>query len=241
MVRIPIIVAGAMLDESRFNGIAFVLDIAERKRIQAEIERLAEQRQLALDAARMGWWHYDPITRISSWDDRYKEIFGVTGYQRPNDEILARLHPEDLPDVWAKVEAALDPANPQLYVAEYRINLPDGPMQWIEAHGVAVFEGVGEDRRATNLVGTVADITERKRSESVLQTNLHRFYTILSSMYAGILLVSDNGQIEYSNQAFCDLFDLIDSPEDLVGLTPGEMIEKIKNVYRHPEEAAGPH
>ena len=42
--------------------------------------------QLALDAAHLGWWHYDPVTKIASYDQRYKEIFGVTGNQRPNEE-----------------------------------------------------------------------------------------------------------------------------------------------------------
>jgi PAS domain S-box-containing protein len=163
---------------SIIRSVGMVHDITERKRaeeamrqVEAEERQLAQQRQLALDAARMGWWHYDPITRISSWDARYKEIFGVKGYQRPNDEILAQLHPEDLPRVWAKVEAALDPANPQPYSAEYRINLPDGSMRWVEAHGTASFEGIGENRRATSLVGTVADITERKQMEEKLRSS----------------------------------------------------------------------
>ncbi|MEJ2689387.1 MAG: CheR family methyltransferase [Deltaproteobacteria bacterium] len=144
-------------------------DITERKRAEAALEGLAQQRQLALDAARLGWWHYDPITRVASWDDRYKEIFGVTGYQSPKDEILARLNQDDLPGVWAKVEAALDPVDPQPYFAEYRINLPDGTMKWIEAYGIASFEGSDRDRRAVSFVGTVTDITERKRAEQALR------------------------------------------------------------------------
>jgi PAS domain S-box-containing protein len=151
----------------RMSGIC--IDITERKHIEEEIERLAQQRQLALDAARMGWWHYDPITRILLWDEGYKQIFGVTGYQQPKDQVLSRLHPEDLPGVWAKVEAALDPLNPQPYSAQYRINLPDGSMRWIEAHGIASFEGDGEKRLATSLVGTVADITGRKHAEELLR------------------------------------------------------------------------
>ena len=143
-------------------------EIDERKRVEAEMQKLAEQHQLALDAARMGWWHYDPITRIASWDDRFIEIFGVTGYSRPEDEILARLHPEDLPGVWAKAEAALGPVNPHVFSAEYRINLPGGSMKWIETHGIASFEGVGENRRVRSFVGTVQDITERKRTEATL-------------------------------------------------------------------------
>ena len=145
-------------------------NVHELTRTEAELQRLAGQRQLALDAARMGWWHYDPTTRIASWDERYREIFDVTGYQGPNDEILAtRMHPEDLPGVRARVEAALDPVNPQPYSAEYRINLPDGSVRWIEAHGIASFDGDGENRRSTRFVGTVADITDRKQAEEALK------------------------------------------------------------------------
>ena len=82
-----------------------------------------------------------------------------------------------------------------------------------------------------------ADITERKRAESVLQTTLQRFYAILSSMYSAVLLVTDEGRVEFANQAFCDCFGLKDTPADLAGLYAGDMIEKIKNGYRYPDEA----
>ena len=35
--HIPILIAGAMLDEARFNGVAFVLDITERKKSEEEV------------------------------------------------------------------------------------------------------------------------------------------------------------------------------------------------------------
>lgn len=144
--------------------------ITGRERAGAEIARLAAQRQLALNAARLGWWHYDPVTRMSNWDDRYRQIFGVAGYERPNDELLAQLiHPEDLPGLWAKVEAALDPRDPKPFAAEYRVNRPDGAERWIEAHGIATFDGAGGERRAVSFVGTVADITEQKQADQALR------------------------------------------------------------------------
>jgi PAS domain S-box-containing protein len=143
-------------------------DITKHKQAEAERNELAQQRQLALNAARLGWWHYDPITKIATWDDRYKEIFGVTGHQRPNEEILARMHPDDLPGVWAKVEAALNPVDPKPYAAEYRMNLPGGVVHWVEAFGLAIFEGEGAQRHAVSFVGTVQDITERKQVDAAL-------------------------------------------------------------------------
>jgi PAS domain S-box-containing protein len=145
-----------------------VTEESERVRAEADRDRMAAQRQLALDAARMGWWHYDPVTKIATFDRRYEEIFGVAGPRLANEEILRRLHPEDLHGVWAKVEAALNSADPKPYSAEYRIVRDDGAVRWVEAHGSATFEGEGAGRRAISLVGTVGDITERKWAEQLL-------------------------------------------------------------------------
>jgi signal transduction histidine kinase/ActR/RegA family two-component response regulator len=70
-----------------------------------------------------------------------------------------------------------------------------------------------------------------------LKNTLQRFYTILSNLYAAVLLVSDEGQVEFANRAFCDLFDLDDAPSDLRGLGAVGMIKKIQDAYAHPAEA----
>jgi PAS domain S-box-containing protein len=81
------------------------------------------------------------------------------------------------------------------------------------------------------------DIGERKRAEEVLQTTLQRFYTVFSGMHSAILLVTDEGRLEYANQAFCDYYGLQDSPADLRHLGSQEVIEKIRHAYLNPDEA----
>ena len=69
------------------------------------------------------------------------------------------------------------------------------------------------------------------------QASLQRFYAVLSSMYSAILLVTNEGRVEFANPAFCSRFGVKDSPADLVGLGSRDMIEKIKNAYLYPEDA----
>jgi len=85
--------------------------------------------------------------------------------------------------------------------------------------------------------GSIRDITERKRSEEELRSTVQRFHTILSSLYSGVMIVTEEGSVEFANQAFCDMFDLADSPASLNRLAAPEMIKKIQDVYANPGEA----
>jgi len=104
--------------------------------------------------------------------------------------------------------------------------------RWYE---VRAFRVGGKESRKVAIC--FSDITERKRMEEELQTTLQRFYRILSDMPYGILLVTDEGRIEFANHAFCDIFGFKDSPADLSNLTANEMIEKIRCSYLDPDTA----
>jgi PAS domain S-box-containing protein len=198
-------------DDGKIGGL-FQLCSDETAHVQAEKERerLADQRQLALDAARMGWWHYDPETKIASFDRRYCEIFGVSGHQRANEEILKRLHPDDLRAVWAKVEAALNPADPKPYSAQYRILHDDGAVRWVEAHGAATFEGTGSERKAVRFVGTVADITDQKKAETETRASEAAFRQLADAMPQIVWAAGPNGVLDYYNRRW---FEYIAIPQ----------------------------
>jgi len=80
------------------------------------------------------------------------------------------------------------------------------------------------------------DVTGRKLAAIQQQTLAQRFNTILSSMYSAVLLVNDEGKIEFANQSFCNLYALKEAPKDLVGISSADMLEKIKGLYLQPDE-----
>jgi two-component sensor histidine kinase len=61
--------------------------------------------------------------------------------------------------------AALDPAEPKRAATQFRLRRGEGKVHWAETFGLSYFEGDGRDRRAASVVGTAADITERKERE----------------------------------------------------------------------------
>src|SRR5206468_6909877 len=52
---------------------AVVQDIDARKQAEQALQASKARQQLALDAAQLGWWQYDPLTRVVSGDARCQE------------------------------------------------------------------------------------------------------------------------------------------------------------------------
>jgi PAS domain S-box-containing protein len=139
--------------------------MAELRGITDLLRKSKDRLQLALNAAQLGSWQYDPLTRMVSGDARCQEIFGFAKDQGAIEEILKPVHPDDQERLWAAIKASLDPVDPQRSATEFRLQLRNGEVRWVETLGIAHFEGVGRERRAVSMVGTAADITERKERE----------------------------------------------------------------------------
>lgn len=143
-------------------------DVTERVELEHALE--IERRQLrgAQDIARIGSWHLEIASGEMFWSDTTYELLGIE-------------KPEGMPDaeLWL---ASLDPgehARGQACLAEAIINggeftfdfrraqpAPDGGAVYIATKG---FAERGRDGRTTRLIGTIVDITERKRYEDGLQ------------------------------------------------------------------------
>jgi PAS domain S-box-containing protein len=155
----------------RFTGYRGVArDITKSKRAEADLRRgeayLAEAQKLS----RTGSWAYNRTAReITYWTD---ETYRMLGFDPaagiPSLEaFLLRIHPEDRGKAGELLENPLrEGKNNEL---EYRIVLPDGSIRHIHEIGHPVFDASG---KLVESVGTVIDITERKRAEEERQAHL---------------------------------------------------------------------
>jgi PAS domain S-box-containing protein len=155
--------------------LALLTEVTERS--WAHIERVrseqvaiesAERLRLATHSAMIGTWDFDPVAGKLSWDERCKALFGLS----PDAEVsyenafLKGLHPDDRERVDQEVQRTLSGANHGSYEIEYRtVGLEDGIERWVVATGNAIFE----QGRATRFIGTVTDISARKKAEKHLR------------------------------------------------------------------------
>jgi PAS domain S-box-containing protein len=138
---------------------------AKRQAAEDLLRQSKDRLQLAFDATQLGWWQHDLLRHVGSGDSRFKEIFDVNADEILIEDLLERVHPDDVDRFCADRDAALDPANPKRSPSEFRIRRRNGEIRWVEAHRLAYFEGAGPERRAVSFGGTIQDITERKERE----------------------------------------------------------------------------
>ncbi|MEA5598666.1 PAS domain S-box protein [Rivularia sp. UHCC 0363] len=167
-----------------------------------EVEKYFERLTLALDAAKMGSWHWDSFTNKNIWTPYHDVIFGYepSNGERTYEDWSARIHPDDLPLAEAAWKIAL--REHQDYVCEYRIVLPDGVVRWVESYGRYYYDDTGQ---ALRMAGTVTDITNRKKQQQALQESERRYSTLAQISPVGIFSYDTSANLSYVNQRWCEI------------------------------------
>ena len=163
----------------------------------------AERLALALQAGRIGTWHWDLRTGTIDRDASMDDILGIEpGSSTPGfEEYVARVHPDDQPGFGKTLQAALAGRSPRLSV-EHRIVRPDGEVRWLEAKAHLSY---GADGAPTELVGVVVDVTERHASQQASA----------AASRARELATERVGAVERRIALLARAADLLDAPLDL--------------------------
>jgi PAS domain S-box-containing protein len=152
------------------RAIGVVMDVTAERDAQRALADSQARLAIATNAAELGVWDWDLQTNVMTYSDRAKAIYGLPLDQVVTyEQIRDATHPEDLPVTSAQAQRAIDPAVRDHAPYEYRISRPDGEERWVLAFGDAVFTGAPGDERAVRYIGTIQDITDRKRLEDKLR------------------------------------------------------------------------
>jgi PAS domain S-box-containing protein len=107
------------------------------------------------------------------------------------------IHPADLETVIAEWTAASD--HGREFALEYRYLRPDGEVVWVAGRAVAVRDHDGE---VLGYLGTVVDVTDRKRFQARLEASEERYRTTIESVDDVVFRTDMKGRWTYLNPAW---------------------------------------
>ena len=138
-----------------------VADITDAKEREIQIREDAERLSLALSAAELGNWEWDPVTDIMVLSDRAAELFNVKKNTPVTRSQMREILDEEYRDV-ARLTSEQSLKNRTDYEIEYSVRHNDGKQLWISATGRGLYDQNGELIR---MFGVIQDITARKKVE----------------------------------------------------------------------------
>ncbi len=143
-----------------------VTDVTDQRRAEESVRESEAYLAEAQKLSHTGSWAWSPEQDIRYWSE---ECYRVLGFDPQNglprkEDYYQRIHPGDQPGFMELIGAAIRDKTD--WEADYRIVHPDGPVRDIHVVGHPVLSTSG---RLVEFVGTVIDVTERKRAEEELR------------------------------------------------------------------------
>ncbi len=144
------------------RAMGIIMNVTDRRALQQELRMRSDALATAQRIARLGSWDIDLVTGRLDWSRELYEIYGMTpGANAPKqDELWKHDHPDDAQQVLRTVSRAR--YNRTQYNLDHRIVRLDGETRWVQEQGEYAYDSAGKPNR---FIGTMLDITERKRAE----------------------------------------------------------------------------
>jgi diguanylate cyclase (GGDEF)-like protein/PAS domain S-box-containing protein len=178
--------------------------------------RLAEAQRVAL----LGSWDWDIVEgRLHGSDELFRILdTSPQGSYSTYEALFTYVHADDTERVRLAIEGTLTRGT--ACDADFRLLRSDGIERLVHQHTEAACDGLG---RVVRVLGTLQDITERKRAEHALRDSEERFRSIFELSPAGMITVDARGTVNASNRVFQGMLGY--GEEELHGMAFASLID----------------
>jgi len=199
----------------------------------ASVRYRQELLTLAQHAGGIATFVWDFRNQVAQCSPEFFTIFGLPAVEgvMTGADWGRFVHPDDRDRMGAHLAAALQGSEPA--TADYRIVRPDGGVRWLTYAGQVQRTPDGD-----RMLGTVLDITDRKRLEAELRHHAAEVERILETIGEGFVSFDRQFRYVYVNAPAARMLGR--SPEELIGQTPWDVFpaEATRESQRILEAAA---
>ncbi|MBL8248334.1 MAG: PAS domain S-box protein, partial [Candidatus Competibacter sp.] len=191
-----------------------IVRTAELAHANRALHHSEERLRLVIEATRDGVWDWDLRTDELFCSDRWYTLldYAPGAFPAGYAQWMERIHPEDRPAAEAAIQAHLADRAPQFNL-EFRMRTPAGDWKWINGRGQVIERDAA--RRPLRMVGTHADISDRKRTEAALWESERKYRELVENANSIILRWNPQGKITFINEFGLRFFGY--SAEELIG------------------------
>ncbi len=188
-----------------------VQDVTERYCMEAALRESEERLRLAHKATRDVVWDWDIVHDSQEWNPAGAVVFGWEDIVKAPQTAgwwVQRVHPEDQPRVEEGFFAVVNDPTREHWRDEYRFRRADGTYAEVLDRGYVLRNEKGE---AVRMIGTMLDITERKRAEEVLERQRAELQAIYDYAPVMMCLLDGERRVLYANRAFTEFTGICES------------------------------
>ena len=131
-----------------------------------EVAQSEETFKLAMDATQDGLWDWDIVSGGVYYSPGWMRILGLDSLLPEYASWRDRIHKEDRQRVQSSLQAHLD-GHSESWSEEHRLRTANGRWKWVLGRGRVVKRG--DDGEPLRMIGTMADVSLRKRAEQTLR------------------------------------------------------------------------
>jgi PAS domain S-box-containing protein len=224
--RFPALVTDVPVRDASGTLVAIVgvsADLTEQRAVEDALRASEARYRTLCEAAPVGVFQTDGTGAVTYTNRRMLALWGaVEEHELLGHQWLGRVCREERDRMGAAWTAAIDAS--QGFEHEYRLALPDGEVRCVRGQATALHDDSG---RLIGTVGTVEDITERRRTEEILRGQA----TTFALLNDGVILADVDGNVVDWNPAAARIF----------GYARGEMLGRSAQLLYANDTAAEQH
>jgi len=192
-----------------FLGVATDVTTARQaeRDLRTERERLKiseERYKLVVRGSSAGIFDWDIKTGEVFYAPRFKEMLGYVNDEFPNTRSAFEeaIHPDDRMVDQQALDGHFSPSRSP-YDVEFQLRTKSGEYHFFRTRGVGLMNEQGEPHR---MVGSIVDITDRKRAEAALKESEEAYRALFDSVPAAVFVCDRSGTLQRYNRRAAELW-----------------------------------